>query len=146
MKISQIIVSTWWRNIWIFIILPLETLVAKCELKLKMASWSSEKAENSSPTFWLKIWRKFWFWRGKTGRVWCPEKWWFLLRLWFGILFYWRDEKFMLLPSQFWMACSTVLHKYNATSSHAVIYVGPLRWSFGNFHGCSRGNIIWLGV
>ena len=24
--------------------------------------------------------------------------------------------------------------------------VGPLRWSFGNFHGCSRGNIIWLGV
>ena len=104
------------------------------------------KAENSSPTFWLKIWRKFWFWRGKTGRVWCPEKWWFLLRLWFGILFCWRDEKFMLLPSQFWMACSTVLHKYNATSGHAVIYVGPLRWSFGNFHGCSRGNIIWLGV
>ena len=35
---------------------------------------------------------------------------------------------------------------YNATSGHAVIYVGPLRWSFGNFHGCSRGNIIWLGV
>ena len=28
---------------------------------------------------------------------------------------------------------------YNATSGHAVIYVGPLRWSFGNFHGCSRG-------
>ena len=120
----------------------LETLVAKC--KLKMASWSSEKAENSSPTFWLKIWRKFWFWRGKTGRVWCPEKWWFSLRLWFGILFCWRDEKFMLLSSQFWMACSTVLHK--STSGHAVIYVGPLRWSFGNFHGCSRGNIIWLGV
>ena len=45
------------------------------------------------PHFWLKIWRKFWFWRGKTGRVWCPEKWWFLLRLWFGILFCWRDEK-----------------------------------------------------
>ena len=112
MKITQIIVSTWWRNIWIFIILPLETLVAKCELK--MASWSSEKAEKSSPTFWLKIWRKFWFWRGKTGRVWCPEKWWFLLRLWFGILFCWRDEKFMLLPSQFWMACSTVIDiEYN---------------------------------
>ena len=35
---------------------------------------------------------------------------------------------------------------YNATSGHAVTYVGPLRWSFGNFHGCSRGNIIWLGV
>ena len=35
---------------------------------------------------------------------------------------------------------------YNATRGYAVIYVGPLRWSFGNFHGCSRGNIIWLGV
>ena len=35
---------------------------------------------------------------------------------------------------------------YNATSGHAAIYVRPLRWSFGNFHGCSRGNIIWLGV
>ena len=119
--------------------LPLETLVANCELK--MASWSSEKAENSSPTFWLKIWRKFWFWRGKTGRVWCPEKWWFLLRLWFGILFCWRDEKFMLLPSQFWMACSTVLHK-SCTTQRAV-----MQWSMqGLYAEASAISMVVHGV
>ena len=80
----------------------------------------------------------------KQEEFWYPEKWWFLLRLWFVILWCWRDEKLILLPSQFWIACSAVLA--TRTSGHAMIDVGPIRWSFGNFHGCSQGNIIWLGV